>query len=114
MTYDEFVKIALELPGTTEEVGKSGPSVNRDGRSMFWLKKWELLCVKVDWKSHDRLLDEHPEVIYTTPHFHTYPAVHANLDLLTTELARDLIRISWDDAHCKVKFRKTPNAESPL
>ena len=111
MTYDEFVEIALDLPGSTEEVGKSGPSVNRDGRSMFWLKKWELLCVKVDWVSHDRLLEEHPGVIYKTPHFDSYPAVHANLELLTKELAKELIEICWDDSHCKVKFRKTPKAE---
>ena len=111
VTYDEFVEIALDLPGSTEEVGKSGPSVNRDGRSMFWLKKWELLCVKVDWVSHDRLLDEHPEVIYKTPHFDSYPAVHAHLDLLSEALAKELVSLSWNDAPNKVKFRRQPKAE---
>ena len=75
---------------------------------MFWLKKWELLCVKVDWVNHDRLLDEHPDVIYKTPHFHTYPAIHARLDMLTPELAKELIQICWDDAPNKVKYRKGP------
>ncbi len=111
VTYDEFVEVALKLPGTSESVSKQGPSVNRDGKSMFWLKKWELLCVKVDWENHDRLLEERPGVIYKTPHFDSYPAVHANLDLLSTELASELIRICWDDAHYKVKFRKAPIAE---
>ena len=112
MTYDEFVNIALELPETTESVSKQGPSVNRDGKSMFWLKKWELLCVKVDWENHDRLLEEYPGVIYKTPHFGSYPAVHANLELLNKVLAKELVRICWQDASNKVKFRRKPKLEN--
>ncbi len=111
MTYDEFVKIALEMPDTKESISRDNLGVNREGKGMFWLKKGELLCVKVDWENHDRLLEEYPGVIYKTPHFDSYPAVHANLDLLSTELARELIRICWDDAHYKVKFRRQPKAE---
>ena len=112
VTYDKFVKIALELPGTTESVSKQGPSVSRDGKSMFWLKNGELLCVKLDWENHDQLLEGHPGVIYKTPHFDSYPAVHANLDLLTEDLAKELIGICWDGAHCKVKYRRQPKAEN--
>lgn len=111
MTYDEFAQIALALPETVETTEKNGPNITRHGKSMFWLKKWELLCIKVDWDSHDRLLEEHPGVIYKTPHFDSYPAVHANLDLLSEELAKELIGICWADAHNKVKFRKQPKAE---
>jgi hypothetical protein len=111
MTYDEFAQIALELPETTEATEKNGPNVSRNSRSMFWLKKWELLCVKVDWESHDRLLDEHPQVIFKTPHFDSYPAVHAHLDMLSDELARELIGICWSDAPNKVKFRRQPKVD---
>ena len=108
MTYDEFVKIALALPETREAGGESGHAVSREGRSMFWLKKWRLLCVKVDWENHDALLARHPGALYKTPHFDSYPAVHANLDLLTDALAEELIRLSWLDAPSKVKFRRRP------
>lgn len=108
MTYDDFVQIALELPGTEEVAGKGGPGVNREGRGMFWLKKWELLCIHVDWDSHDRLLEEHPTVIYKTPHFDSYPAVHAHLDLLSPELAKELVDLSWQVAPNKIKYRKQP------
>lgn len=108
MTYDEFVAIALTLPGTTEVVGKGGPSVNRDGRGMFWLKKWELLCIHTDWENHDRLLDSYPDVIYKTPHFEGYPAVHAHLENLTLELAEELVRIAWDFAPGKITYRRKP------
>ncbi len=110
MTYEDFVKIALEHPGTEEVVGKSGPAVNRDGRGMFWLKKWELLCIHTDWENHDRLLDEHPEVIYKTPHFEGYPAVHAHLEDLTPDLARELIQIAWTVAPEKIKYRRQPKS----
>lgn len=107
MTYDDFVRFALELPDTSETVGKGGPGVNRADRAMFWLKKWELLCIRVSWDVHDRLLDEHPTVIYKTPHFDTYPAVHADLDLLDEPLARELVRIAWEAAPEKIKYRKS-------
>ena len=89
-------------------MGTSGPCLNRDGKSMFWLKKGVLLCVKVDWESHDRLLEKYPTILYKTPHFDSYPALHADLDLLNHELAKELIQLSWDDAPNKVKFRKLP------
>jgi hypothetical protein len=110
MTYEDFVKIALALPETVKGADKSGPSVSRAGRSMFWLKKWELLCVKVAWSEHDRLLETYPGVLYKTPHFDSYPAVHAHLDLLSEELATELIRLCWDDAPNKVKFRRQPKS----
>ncbi len=108
MTYEEFAKFGLQLPGTEEVTGKGGPCVNRDGRGMFWLKKWELLCIHTDWENHDRLLDEHPDVIYKTPHFDEYPAVHAHLDRLSPELARELVQIAWDFAPNKIHYRRRP------
>lgn len=110
MTYDDFVKLALELPDTTEVVGKGGPGVNRGERGMFWLKKWELLCIHVDWDSYDRLMATHPDVVYTTPHFNGYPAVHAHLEILSPDLARELIQISWNVAPNKIKYRRQPKS----
>ncbi|MEI8282111.1 MAG: hypothetical protein WCG75_06890 [Armatimonadota bacterium] len=110
MTYDDFVNIALELPSTEEAMGTSGPSLNREGQSMFWLKKGVLLCIKMSWDDIDDKLDRHPEVLYTTPHFNGYPALHAHLDLLSPELAGELIHASWNDAPNKVKFRRQPKS----
>ena len=110
MTYEEFVAIAGELPGVTEEPRKDGSSVNRDGQSMFWLKKWELLCIKLSWDEIHAKLENYPDVLYTTPHFNGYPAIHANLDLLSPELALEIIKLSWDDAPNKVKFRRGPKS----
>ncbi len=110
MTYDDFVNIALTLPGTAEAMGTSGPSFSRDGQSMFWLKKGVLLCIKMSWDEIDDKLDRYPDVLYTTPHFNDYPALHANLELLSPELARELIQASWDDAPAKVKFRRGPKS----
>jgi hypothetical protein len=106
MTYDEFVAIARELPGVTEESRKDGSCVSRDGQSMFWLKKWTLLCIKLNWDVHDEMLEHYPSVLFKTPHFESYPALHANLERLNPELAKELVQFSWDNAPRKVKFRK--------
>lgn len=109
MTYDEFVDLALALPGTQEVLGKSGDSnVVRDDKSMFWLKKGVLLCIKLGWDEHDRLLDAHPGVLYKTPHFEGYPALHADLDALSVELAKEVIQLSWENTPVKVKYRRMP------
>ena len=110
MTYDEFVNIALERPDTKESVERDNLSVNRAGKSMFWLKKGELLCIKLNWSIHDLMLAKYPKVLYKTPHFDGYPALHANLELLTTELAKELVSHSWEDAPNKVKFRRQPKS----
>ena len=75
---------------------------------MFWLKKWELLALKLDWDNLDRLLGEYPAVLYKTQHFDSYRALHAHLGLLPTELAKELVQLSWADAPNKVKFRRGP------
>lgn len=49
----------------------------------------------------------HPTVISKTPHFDTYPAVHADLDLLDEPLACELVRIAWEAAPEKIKYRKS-------
>ena len=108
MTYEDFVAIAIELSGVEETPRKDGSSVTRDERSMFWLKKWELLCIKMNWDVLDEMLEKYPTILYKTPHFDSYPALHAHLDLLSPELANELIRFSWEDAPNKVKFRKLP------
>jgi len=108
MTYDDFVQIALQLPETKEVLGQGNLGVNREDKGMFWLKKGVLLCIKIDWENHDRLLGEHPEVLYKTPHFDGYPAFHANLDLLSNDLAEEVLKVCWEDAPNKVKFRRKP------
>ena len=110
MTYDDLVKLALELPNAKVVVGKGGPGVNHRDRCMFWLKKWELLCIHVDWENHDRLLADHPGVVYKTPHFEEYPAVHAHLEKLSPDLARVLIKEAWTVAPNKIHFRRKPKS----
>jgi len=110
MTYDEFMEIALRLPDTSEAVGHGNLGVNREDKCMFWLKKGVLLCIKIDWENHDRLLEKYPGVLYKTPHFDGYPAFHANLDLLTEAVAEEVLKVAWDDGPNKVHFRRKPKS----
>ena len=104
MTYDDLVERALVLPDTREDLHYGGTSVMRGDRWMLSLKKdGETIVLKLDWESHDRLLATHPETIFKTPHYEGYPAFLVRLDLLTPDLAEELIRLSWEDAPQKAK-----------
>lgn len=99
MEYDDFVRIALDLPDTEEGMSYGTPGVKRKKRFMFRLKEdGESVAVKLDWENHDRLMLENPGIIFKTPHYEGYPAFLVQLDPLSRELAEKIIGASWADA----------------
>jgi hypothetical protein len=105
--YDDVVAVALGLPDTEESLSYGEPAVKRAGRFMFGLKKdGETFSIKMDWDTHDRLLEAHPDVFFKTPHYDRYPAFLVRLDRLTKRLAKELLQASWEDAANPAKGRK--------
>ncbi|HXH61506.1 MAG TPA: hypothetical protein VNI20_09125 [Fimbriimonadaceae bacterium] len=99
MTYDDVVKIALALPGTEEGIAYRAPCVKREGKFMLAPKKDGVtMAVKLDWATHDRLLEEHPDVFYKTPHYDGYAAFLVRLPKLTKKVAQELVTASWENA----------------
>lgn len=107
MTYEQVVAIALELPDVGEALMYGKPAVKRAGRFMLAPgREPGTIAVKVDWETHDRLLDERPDVFFKTPHYEGWPGFLARLDPLDEELARELAAAAWEDAPKKAKIFK--------
>ena len=107
MDYDEVVKIALAMPDTAESRSHGLPSIKRSGRFMFALKKdGETFAVKLDWETHDRLLESRPDAVFKTPHYDGYPAFLVRLEKLDKRLARSLVKASWEKASMPAKNRR--------
>lgn len=87
--------MALALPDVEEGVNCGAPSIKRAGRFMLAPKKdGETISFKLDWHTHDRLLERHPEMFYKTPHYEGWPVFLARLDRLTPEVMRELVEAS--------------------
>ena len=99
MTYDEIVRIGLEKDDVEETTSYGTPCLKRKGDFMLRLKEdGESIAVKLDWDTHDRLLDDNPDVYFKTAHYEGYPALLARLGALTVPEARSLIEASWANA----------------
>ncbi len=74
---------------------------------MFAPKKdGETVAIKLDWDTHDRLLEKHSQVFYKTPHYDGWPGFLARLNKLTKRLAQEVVRASWKNAPLPAKRRK--------
>jgi hypothetical protein len=111
-TWRDVRRIALALPGATEETSKAGNAawlVN--GKFFTWerpLRKSDLAALRdktpegpilgvrvADLEMKDVLLASNPQVFFTTPHFDGYPAVLVRLPKISTKLLRDVVVEAW-------------------
>lgn len=99
MTFDEFFRLGLEKNDVKETVAWGTPALKRKGRFMVRVRdEGEVLVVKLDWESHDRLLGERSDLFYKTDHYNGYPALLVQLEKLDEPMARELLELSWTDA----------------
>jgi hypothetical protein len=107
MTYDDIVRMALELPDVEEALMYGQPAVKRAGRFMLAPGRVDgCIAVKLDWETHDRLLEESPEIYFKTPHYEGWPGFLARLGKLNKKQAKALVLASWEDAPKVGKRRK--------
>jgi hypothetical protein len=97
MTWDEFVKIALELPEVAESSTHGRPSLKVRGKYMASYntenKAFSLRIASVE--EQDFLCEMAPEIYFVTPHFKGYPAVLARPSKLTKKEARGRLLNAW-------------------
>jgi hypothetical protein len=111
-TWRSVRRIALKLPGTSEEVRSSGTSAWIVNKKFF---AWErplrpadiaalgdrapagpILGVRTaDLEMKAVFLASDPKVFFTTPHFEGYPAVLIRLDKISTSQLKDVIIEAW-------------------
>jgi hypothetical protein len=105
-------RIALALPGTSEETSSSGRAAWIVNKKFF---TWErplraqdlkalgdkapagpILGVRTaDLEMKDMLLASNPGIYFTTPHFDGYPAVLIRLPKISTAELKDVITEAW-------------------
>ncbi len=111
-TWRDVRRIALKLPGTSEEVRSSGMSAWIVNKKFFaWerpLRRADLEALgeraptgpilgvrTADLEMKDVLLASDPKVFFTTPHFDGYPAVLIRLATISTSQLKDVIVEAW-------------------
>ncbi|QHT55622.1 MmcQ/YjbR family DNA-binding protein [Cellulomonas sp. H30R-01] len=107
-TWEEIEAAVTALPDTAEPTPRRWTA---HGRGLVWERPlrrsdhealgpdaWpgEIVCVRTpDLDAKDALLASAPEVWFTTPHFHGYPAVLARLERLDADEAAEVVTDGW-------------------
>lgn len=111
-TWRDVRRLALALPGTTEELSGSGNAAWLVNKKFF---VWERPLRKSDLEAlgksapagpilgvrtaglemKDALLKSNPKVYFTIPHFDGYPAVLVRLEKITARELKSVITEAW-------------------
>jgi hypothetical protein len=111
-TWSDVRRLALALPGTSEEVSSNGHrSWHVQKKGFTWerpLRRADLAALgdaapsgpilgvrTADLEMKEVLLASDPEVFFTTPHFNGYPAVLVRLPKIAPKLLKDVIVEAW-------------------
>jgi hypothetical protein len=111
-TWRDVRRVALALPGTSEETTSSGKAAWIVNKKFFtWERPLRPQDVKAlgaraptgpilgvrtaDLEMKEVLLASNPAVYFTTPHFDGYPAVLIRLPKISTKELNDVITEAW-------------------
>ena len=105
-TQDDVRRIATSLPEVTEEDGPFAFRVRGKAFVWVWLERPEpkarrvpnphVLAVRVDGEAEkETLVGLDPDVFFTEPHYHGYPAVLVRLPAIDPALLEDLVVRAW-------------------
>ncbi len=96
-TWADVVAIGTRLDGVEEGTSYRTPALKRRAKLMCRLKEdGESLMVRVvDLEDKDALLREHPDVLFTTPHYDDYASVLVRLPGVGVALLSELIEDAW-------------------
>lgn len=107
-TWDDVRREVADLPETSEG---PGPGWGVRGKPLAWDRplrakdlealgssapRGPILCARVPGlEAKDELIARLPDVYFTTPHFHGYPAILVRLDVIDVPELRDLLTEAW-------------------
>lgn len=95
--YHRYVRIALQLPGTSESTSYGTPSVKVMGKILSrWRSEAEgALAIRCDFLDRQILLQADPEVFFLTDHYRNYPMILVRLDKVSENSLTDLTERAW-------------------
>jgi hypothetical protein len=110
-TWRDVRRLALALPGTSEEVSRGTAAWVVSKKGFVWerpLRKSDIAALgpsapagpilgvrTADLEMKDVLLASNPGVFFTTPHFNGYPAVLVRLDQIKLAELKNVIVEAW-------------------
>jgi len=116
--FDTVRKIGLELPGVEESSAFGSHALKVYGKLLACIPVHRSaepgsLMVRVSLDDRAELLAEAPDVYYVTDHYVGYPSVLVRLSRVTSDVLRDLLRMSYKFVTAKIesrsRSRKRPN-----
>jgi hypothetical protein len=88
--------IAIKLPGVEEATSYGTPSFKVKGKFLARMKEdGETLVLRVALELKEALIEENPEVFFTTPHYDGYAAVLVRLDKISKSELTRVIDEGW-------------------
>jgi hypothetical protein len=89
--------IALGFPEVQEDTAER-PAFRVRGKLFAWTARERDgggLAVRVDRDEKQLLLDAHPEVYFTSPHYNGYPGIQIRLELIDREELAERLEDAW-------------------
>src|SRR5690348_11136177 len=97
------------MPDVVESTHYGGLAPKRDGHAFIGQgHEPGAFAAKLDWETHDRLLQDKPRIYFKTPHYEGSPWLLARLHALDHHEARALLLSAWNDAPNPARRRKRP------
>ena len=96
MTWEEVIRIALELPGV--EVGSAYGTTALRVRGSFMCRvreDGETLAIRCDLDERPFLVEANEGVLFVTPHYEAWPMVLVALPRADEQLVRELVEDAW-------------------
>lgn len=95
MTWDDVVRIGLELPGVEVGSAYGTPALRVKGSFMGRLREdGETLAIRCDMEERPFLVEAHEE-LFITLHYEAWPMVLVALPKASEQLVRELVEDAW-------------------
>jgi hypothetical protein len=96
MTWQDVCAHAKTLPGIEEGTSYGTPALRVRGSFVARLREdGETLVVRVDPEERPLLVEAHPEALFVTPHYESWPLVLVALPRASADLVTELIEDAW-------------------
>jgi len=96
MTWDDVVRIGLQLPGVEISSAYGTPALRYKEAFMCRLRDdAETLAIRCDIDERPFLIDANAGVLFVTPHYEAWPMVLVALPRADEQLVRELVEDAW-------------------